>query len=75
MADAVAIMGERKISELPVIDDAGRPVGMIDITDVVAAVPEKAAQLHGGRQVPRVGPPKPKHPLLNSGRPQPRRTA
>jgi arabinose-5-phosphate isomerase len=32
MTDAIAIMGERKISELPVIDADGRPVGMIDIT-------------------------------------------
>jgi CBS domain-containing protein len=40
MLDAVAIMAERKISELPVIDDRGRPRGMIDITDVVALFPE-----------------------------------
>ncbi len=37
MFDAVAIMAERKISELPVIDRRGRPCGMIDITDVVAS--------------------------------------
>ncbi|MEX0676869.1 MAG: KpsF/GutQ family sugar-phosphate isomerase [Pirellulales bacterium] len=40
MLDAVAIMAERKISELPVIDRRGRPCGMIDITDVVALFPE-----------------------------------
>jgi arabinose-5-phosphate isomerase len=40
MIDAVAIMAERKISELPVVDDEGRPVGMIDITDVVSMIPE-----------------------------------
>ena len=40
MLDAVAIMAERKISELPVIDRRGRPVGMLDITDVVALFPE-----------------------------------
>jgi hypothetical protein len=39
---------------------------MIDITDVVAAAPEKAAQLHAAANPNRVGPPKPKHPLLNS---------
>jgi arabinose-5-phosphate isomerase len=40
MVDAIAIMAERKISELPVIDAAGRPLGLIDITDVVAAFPD-----------------------------------
>ncbi len=40
MLDAVAIMAERKISELPVIDGRGRPMGMLDITDVVSLFPE-----------------------------------
>lgn len=40
MLDAVAIMAERKISELPVVDRHGRPCGLIDITDVVALFPE-----------------------------------
>jgi arabinose-5-phosphate isomerase len=38
--DAIAILGERKISELPVVDAQLRPVGMIDVTDVVALFPE-----------------------------------
>ncbi len=41
--DAISILGERKISELPVVDDAMRPVGMIDVTDVVALFPEARA--------------------------------
>ena len=41
MVDAVAIMAERKISELPVVDAEGRPVGLIDITDVVALLPRR----------------------------------
>lgn len=40
MLKAVALMAEKRISELPVIDENGVPVGMIDITDVVAAFPE-----------------------------------
>ncbi len=40
LVDAVAIMAERKISELPVIDRDGKPAGLIDITDVVGLVPE-----------------------------------
>ena len=35
MADAMAVMARRKISELPVIDDRGNPLGLIDITDIV----------------------------------------
>ena len=39
MSDAVALMARRKISELPVVDDDGRPVGLIDVTDVVGLLP------------------------------------
>ncbi|MBL9124994.1 MAG: KpsF/GutQ family sugar-phosphate isomerase [Planctomycetaceae bacterium] len=42
MTDAVAIMAERKISELPVVDGGGLPVGLIDITDIVSIIPEEA---------------------------------
>ena len=45
MDQAVALMRARKISELPVIDEAGRPVGLLDITDLIgvaAAVNETA---------------------------------
>ena len=42
MVDAVAIMAGRKISELPVVDADGKPVGLIDITDVVALLPKEA---------------------------------
>ena len=40
MTDAVATMAQRKISELPVVDAEGRPVGLIDVTDVVGTFPE-----------------------------------
>jgi CBS domain-containing protein len=40
MLDAIAMMGEKRISELPVTDQELFPIGMIDITDVVAAFPE-----------------------------------
>ena len=40
MADAVALMAKRKISELPVVDRLGKPAGMIDVTDVVGMFPE-----------------------------------
>lgn len=37
LADASDIMARKKISELPVIDETGRPVGLLDITDLVGA--------------------------------------
>lgn len=40
MSAAIHIMKERKISELPVIDAAHRPLGLIDITDVVGSETE-----------------------------------
>lgn len=41
-ADVVELLADRKISELPVIDDAGRPVGLIDITDVIGWLPPQS---------------------------------
>lgn len=38
-SEAVALLAERKISELPVVDGLNRPAGMIDITDVVGLAP------------------------------------
>lgn len=39
-AAAIEILAERKISELPVVDAAGCPVGMMDVTDVVGTPKE-----------------------------------
>jgi arabinose-5-phosphate isomerase len=44
MSEAVALMAQRKISELPVVDGAGRPIGLIDVTDVVGLFPQKAEE-------------------------------
>jgi len=35
VTDALDVLHRHKISELPVVDAAGRPVGLIDITDVI----------------------------------------
>ncbi|MCA9103173.1 MAG: KpsF/GutQ family sugar-phosphate isomerase [Planctomycetales bacterium] len=43
LADAVQVLAERKISELPVVRPDGTPCGMIDITDVVSMLPDEAA--------------------------------
>jgi arabinose-5-phosphate isomerase len=37
---AIRTMSRRSISELPVVSSAGRPVGLIDITDVVGLFPQ-----------------------------------
>jgi arabinose-5-phosphate isomerase len=37
MEEAVALMKAHKISELPAIDAAGRPVGLLDVTDLIGA--------------------------------------
>jgi len=36
------VLAEHKISELPVVDSNNQPVGMLDITDVVGAMPAPA---------------------------------
>ncbi len=47
--DALEILAERKISELPVVDAAGRPVGMLDITDIAAWLPDDPQSASGKR--------------------------
>jgi len=34
MGDAVRLLAERKFSELPVVDSAGKPIGLIDVTEI-----------------------------------------
>jgi arabinose-5-phosphate isomerase len=41
MSAAIDILSERKFSELPVVNRLGRPIGMIDVTDVVALLPHR----------------------------------
>ncbi len=51
MIEAVALLAKRKISELPVVDAAGRPVGLIDVTDVVGLLPaEESAGRSSGAE-------------------------
>lgn len=39
LTDALAVLRDRKLSELPVVDAANRPVGVIDITDLIGTDP------------------------------------
>ncbi len=42
MQDALEVLAQRKISELPVVDSDSRPIGLIDITDVIELVSSRA---------------------------------
>jgi arabinose-5-phosphate isomerase len=64
MIDAVAVMAERRISELPVIDADLRPVGMLDITDVVAQYPEGGAATSTIESTASASVPRPKNQAL-----------
>ena len=41
------ILRRHRISELPVVDPAGRPVGLLDITDVIGLLPAEEAAAIG----------------------------
>ena len=43
VSEAVEMLKHRKFSELPVVDDLGNPVGMIDITDVIGLASGQSA--------------------------------
>jgi arabinose-5-phosphate isomerase len=40
LGDALDRLRERKISELPVVDEDGKPVGLLDITDLIGVDPD-----------------------------------
>lgn len=47
MTEAVRLLAARKISELPVVDHEDRPIGLIDITDVVGLLPTEEISTRG----------------------------
>lgn len=53
MSDAVTLMADRKISELPVVDGSGRPTGLIDVTDVVGLFPQLEDRMFSDDAGPR----------------------
>ena len=44
VADAVELLRRHKISELPVVDGQRRPIGLLDITDLIGILPPEEAQ-------------------------------
>lgn len=51
LSDAIDIMVHRRISELPVVNSADEPIGMIDITDVLGVEHEMANSLRAQSSV------------------------
>jgi arabinose-5-phosphate isomerase len=47
VVDAVEILRHHKISELPVVDAVGQPLGLIDITDVIGFLSAEEAERLG----------------------------
>jgi arabinose-5-phosphate isomerase len=45
LGDAVALLAQRKFSELPVVDKKGRPLGLVDVTDVLGLKTEAEADV------------------------------
>lgn len=52
MPAAIQLLGEHQISELPVVDKTGKPVGMIDITDLIRWLPSTAEAEPSPRLLP-----------------------
>jgi arabinose-5-phosphate isomerase len=44
VVEALEIFKDRKISELPVVDGTGRPVGLLDVTDLIAGATAEQAE-------------------------------
>lgn len=44
LVDAINLLSQHHISELPVIDAEGRPVGLVDITDLIGLMPEERVE-------------------------------
>ena len=68
VVDAVEILRQRKISELPVIDADSRPAGLIDITDVVGLFPEAALVSSATPEIAKFPAPLAPHPDPRSPR-------
>jgi arabinose-5-phosphate isomerase len=62
--DAVTIMAERRISELPVVDADGKPAGLLDITDIVGLLPEQGSPGSLSQSSKSTNVPAPKNPAL-----------
>jgi arabinose-5-phosphate isomerase len=44
VSEAIEALKARKLSELPIVDRVGRPVGLIDVTDLIGLVPPEVIE-------------------------------
>jgi CBS domain-containing protein len=51
VAEAERRMAQAKIRRIPVIDDGGRPIGMLTLSDIAQAVAKGASEQGGARRV------------------------
>ena len=56
MTDALEILSNKRISELPVCNELNEPIGMLDITDAVAWTPPESADTDSEKHDPKVIP-------------------
>jgi arabinose-5-phosphate isomerase len=59
VGDAVSLLAQRKFSELPVVTADGRPIGLVDVTDVVglkAEAEKEAAAAKSTKSAVRIFP-------------------
>ncbi len=49
--DALFVLASKKFSELPVVDENDRPIGMIDITDVLGLVQNMSKSIDRTEQI------------------------
>jgi arabinose-5-phosphate isomerase len=55
LSDAMRLLAQRKISELPVVSEDGRPLGIIDVTDVMSLMSDAWSESEDNRsQEPRI---------------------
>ncbi|MGH7173552.1 MAG: KpsF/GutQ family sugar-phosphate isomerase [Gemmataceae bacterium] len=57
VGDAVELLRRHRISELPVVDEDGKPAGLLDITDLIDVAPAEKLVPLGSRHLPdaRIG--------------------
>jgi arabinose-5-phosphate isomerase len=55
LRDALVVLESRRLSELPVVDAGGRPVGLLDIVDLVGLVPPEGVALPATEPKPLPG--------------------
>jgi len=53
VGDAVGLLAQRKFSELPIVDKAGRPIGLVDVTDVVGLKAESETEVEDKSTSPK----------------------